>query len=43
MCQVWCSIIQGIYAQLTGEDLCSTALCYANVFGVVVFNVCMLD
>ena len=34
----WCSGIQGIYAQLTGEDLCLIALCYANIFGVAVFN-----
>ena len=38
-----CSGIQGIYARLTGEDLCSIALCYANMFGVVVFNASMLD
>ena len=35
--------IQGIYAQLTGEDLCLIALCYANIFGVAVFNACILD
>ena len=38
-----CSSMQGLYAQLTGEDLCSVALCYANIFGVVVFNASMLD
>ena len=38
-----CSSIQGIYAWLTGEDLCSIALCYANIFGGVVFIASMLD
>ena len=35
--------MQGLYARLTGEDLCSIALCYANIFGVVVFNASMLN
>ena len=30
--------MQGICARLTGEDPCWIALCYANIFGVVVFN-----
>ena len=38
-----CNSIQGIYARLTGEDLCLIALCYANIFGVVVFNAPMLN
>ena len=38
-----CSSMQGICAQLTGEDLCLIALCYANIFGVVVFSASMLD
>ena len=38
-----CSGMQGICAQLTGEDLCWIALCYANIFGVVVFNASVLD
>ena len=38
-----CSSMQGICAQLTGEDLCWIALCYANIFGVAVFNASMLD
>ena len=38
-----CSSMQGISAQLTGEDLCWIALCYANIFGVAVFNASMLD
>ena len=37
------SIMQGIYAWLTWEDLCCMAFCYSNVFGVVVFNAHMLD
>ena len=35
--------MQGISAQLTGEDLCWIALCNANIFGVVVFNASMLN
>ena len=35
--------MQDICAQLTGEDLCWIALCYANIFGVAVFNASMLD
>ena len=38
-----CSSVQGLYAQLTGEDLCWIALCYAYIFGVVVFNASMLN
>ena len=38
-----CSGMQVLYAQLTGEDLCSIALCYAHIFGVVVFNASMLN
>ena len=38
-----CSGMQGICARLTGEDLCSIALCYANILGVVVFNASTLD
>ena len=38
-----CSGMQGIYAWLTGEDLCWIALCYANIFCVVVFNASMLS
>ena len=38
-----CSSMQGLYAQLTGEDPCLIALCYANIFGVAVFNASMLD
>ena len=38
-----CSSMQGICAQLTGEDLCLIALCYANIFGVAVCNASMLD
>ena len=38
-----CSSMQGICAQLTGEDLCSIALCYVNICGVAVFNASMLD
>ena len=38
-----CSSMQGISAQLTGEDLCWIALCYANIFGVAVFNASVLD
>ena len=30
-------------AQLTGEDLCWIALCFANIFGVAVFNAAMLN
>ena len=37
------SILQGIYAWLTWEDLCCMAFCYFNVFGVVVFNAHMFD
>ena len=42
-CSNCCSGMQGICAQLTGEDLCLIALCYANIFGVAVFNSSMLD
>ena len=38
-----CSGMQGLYAQLTGEDLYWIALCYANIFGVVVFTASILD
>ena len=38
-----CSGMQGICAQVTGEDLCLIALCYANIFGAAVFNASMLD
>ena len=38
-----CNGMQDICAQLTGEDLCWIALCYANIFGVAVFNASMLD
>ena len=38
-----CSSMQGLYAQLTGEDLCLIALSYANIFGVAVFKASMLD
>ena len=37
------SIMQGIYAWLTWEDLSCMAFCYSNVFGVVIFNAHMLD
>ena len=37
-----CNSMQDICAQLTGEDLCWIALCYANIFGVAVFNASML-
>ena len=37
-----CNGMQDICAQLTGEDLCWIALCYANIFGVAVFNASML-
>ena len=42
-CILCCSGIQGIYAQLTGEDLCLIALCYAYIFGVAVCKVSMFD
>ena len=35
--------MQGICAQLTGEDLCWIALWYASIFGVVVFHASMLN
>ena len=38
-----CSGIQGLYAQLTGEDLYWIALCYANIFIVVVFTASILN
>ena len=38
-----CSGMQGICVQLTGEDLYWMALCYANIFGVAVFNASVLD
>ena len=38
-----CSSMQGICSQLTGEDLCWIALCYADIFDVVVFNASMLN
>ena len=37
-----CSSMQDICAQLTEEDLCWIALCYANIFGAAVFNATML-
>ena len=54
MCQVWCSGIQGIYSQLTGEDPCSIALgiCALSIYisvmrcaksGVAVFKASILD
>ena len=52
MCQVWCSSIQGVNAQLTGGSICHgymhclyierSAMRCAK-FGVVVFNASMLD
>ena len=38
-----CSGMQGLCAWLSGEDLCLIALCYANIFCVVIFNTSMLD
>ena len=38
-----CNGIQGIYALLTGEDLCSIALCYAHICGVPVVKAPILD
>ena len=38
-----CSSMQGICAQLTWEDLCWIALCYANLFGVAVCKASVLD
>ena len=38
-----CSGMQGLYAWLTGEDLCSIAFCYVDIFGVAVFNASMLN
>ena len=38
-----CSGMQGLYARLTEEDLFWIALCYANIFGVVVFTASILD
>ena len=38
-----CSSMLGLYAQLTGEDLCWIALCYANIFDLAVFIACMLN
>ena len=38
-----CSSMQGLYAQLTGENICWIALCYANISGVAVFNASMLN
>ena len=38
-----CSGMQGLYAQLTGEGLCSITLCYGNIFGVAVFNASMCN
>ena len=35
--------MQGICARLTWEDLCWIALCYANLFGVAVFNASILN
>ena len=48
MCQVWCSGIQGIYAQVTGGQSAMGiyALFYiyrSAKFGVVVFKASMLD
>ena len=37
------SSMQGICAQLTGEDLCWIALCYANIFGVAVCKASVLN
>ena len=45
MCQVWCSSIQGIYAQLKGA-ICHGiyALCYIrNLFGVMVLQRSLLN
>ena len=38
-----CRCMPGLYAQLTEEDLCLIAFCYANIFGVVVFKASILD
>ena len=38
-----CSGMKDFYIQMTWEDLCCMVLCFANVFGVVVFNSHMLD
>ena len=38
-----CSGMQSIYAGLTGEDICSIALCYTNIFGVAVFKASIFD
>ena len=35
--------MQGLYAQLHGDDPCSIELGYANIFGVAVFNASMLN
>ena len=53
MCQVWCSSIQGIYAQLLGVSICHGYMCivlYINrsaircaKFGVAVFKASMFD
>ena len=38
-----CSGMKDFYIQMTWEDPCCMVLCFANVFGVVVFNSHMLD
>ena len=47
---IWCSSIQGMYAQLTGGwgwSICFWFICALsymwNLFGVVVFKACMID
>ena len=42
-CRSGCSSMQGICARLTGDNLCWIALCYANIFHVVVFNASVLS
>ena len=41
MCQVWCSGMQGIYAQLKGGPLAKVGS--SAKFGVVVFKASILD
>ena len=48
MCQVWCSSIQGMYAQLQGGQsamgICALFYIYRSAkFGIVVFKASMLD
>ena len=45
MCQVWCSGIQGIYAQLTGGSICLLYICIVLdlAVGVVVCKAYVLD